>query len=270
MNKLITETLVDKEEFLPVLHHFIASSIQAQFEESEDHSPISYFSFYQHFLPRIAERSCDYIYAHAQSPIEKIFLASLLLLAVKSKMACLHVTPPMKNAPQQMKEFRTQHLAIMQLIATYKMATEDVELVNFENALDKQVQLGKLSNEDRLEILVHQNIIQHFQWDAYHLTLQAGLPEIKVNGKSIRVDILIWVPGDESVKIVVECDGFAHHHSKESFSADRARDRILQLNGYRVLRFSGAEINQDPVKISHEVFDLLQALDQDEVGKRIF
>ncbi len=270
MNKLITETLADKEEFLPVLNHFITCSIQAQLEESEDRGPLSYYAFYEQFLPQVAHRSYEYIYSYGQSPIEKIFLASLLLLAVKSQMACLHITPPMKNAPQQIAEFRTHHLLIMELIESYKVATGDEELIEFETALAEQVKTGRLSEEDRLNIGVHRSIIQHFEWNAYHLTLQAGLPDIKINGKAIRVDLLIWVPGDESVKIVVECDGFAYHSSKQSFEADRVRDRMLQRNGYRVIRFSGAEINKDPVKVSHEVFDLLQALDQDEKGNRIF
>jgi very-short-patch-repair endonuclease len=266
---IITETLASKEEFLPILEHFIERSIQEEFENSDDHGPISYFSFYQKFLPQIAHRSFGYIYEYSQSPIEKIFLSSLLLLAVKNRMPCLHITPPMEDALELISAFREKHMLIMKLVDSYKEVTGDENLVDFEASLNEKVISGSLPKEAALEIQVHENVIKHFEWNSYHFTLQAGLPHIKVDGRPIRVDLLIWVPGDESIKIVIECDGFAYHSSKETFQKDRIRDRVLQMNGYRVLRFSGAEINKDPAKISSEVLDLLDALDKNEHNNRV-
>lgn len=77
------------------------------------------------------------------------------------------------------------------------------------------------------------------------------------------------MPGGESIKIVVECDGYAYHNSKENFQGDRMRDKQLQMNGFRVIRFSGAEINKDPTKVSSELFDLLEVLDEDKEEKRV-
>ena len=46
----------------------------------------------------------------------------------------------------------------------------------------------------------------------------------------------------EEGKLAIYCDGFQYHYDKETVIKDRQQDRILQLMGYRVLRFTGSEI----------------------------
>jgi very-short-patch-repair endonuclease len=43
----------------------------------------------------------------------------------------------------------------------------------------------------------------------------------------------------------VECDGETWHVGKEAAARDRARDNALTQAGWRILRFSGAEIHGD-------------------------
>ena len=47
-------------------------------------------------------------------------------------------------------------------------------------------------------------------------------------------------------KIGIELDGYAWHSDRETFTKDRARQRELELDGWRLIRFSGSEINADP------------------------
>lgn len=47
-------------------------------------------------------------------------------------------------------------------------------------------------------------------------------------------------------KIGIELDGYAWHSDRETFTKDRARQRELEADGWRLIRFSGAEINADP------------------------
>jgi very-short-patch-repair endonuclease len=49
----------------------------------------------------------------------------------------------------------------------------------------------------------------------------------------------------ESSKLAIYCDGFQYHYDKDSVIKDRKQDRILQLLGYKVLRFTGSEIVGD-------------------------
>src|SRR5262249_27865205 len=94
----------------------------------------------------------------------------------------------------------------------------------------------------------------------FHMILQPGIPDIRVEGRTIRPDLLIWVPSNKSVRIIVECDGFQHHREKAAFIHDRKRDRALSAKGYEVLRYSGTEIHTDPVAASGDLADYLWSL----------
>lgn len=254
--------------FLPLLNNFVHESIKELYLEPTEDLEIPFAAFYEKFIPIITERNAEYVFKYCHSPIERVFLNSLILLFVKNKHLCLHFTPPLENAEKCISSRREKFEIIEGLIESYKDATQDYELDNFENALIEKKKTGKFTEEEIQDILIHNSIVKHFEWNSYHISPQAAFPDFKVYDKSVRVDILIWVPGDPSVKIVVECDGFAFHQDKETFERDRLRDRLLQLNGYRVIRFSGSEINRDPAKVAMELFDLLEKLDSDKENKR--
>ena len=64
-----------------------------------------------------------------------------------------------------------------------------------------------------------------------------------------RVDFAILIICTEGeLRIVIECDGHDFHEkTKEQAAHDKARDRYLTDEGYRVLRFTGSEIwNKGP------------------------
>lgn len=66
-----------------------------------------------------------------------------------------------------------------------------------------------------------------------------------------RVDMLVVYEGGG---IAIECDGHEfHERTKEQATSDKARDRHLQLRGYKVLRFTGSEIWADPFASAMEV-----------------
>jgi very-short-patch-repair endonuclease len=87
--------------------------------------------------------------------------------------------------------------------------------------------------------------IEEAFWSAYlHkapeelLGLKAQHPVL--DGK-YRLDFAL--PGQ---KIGIELDGYAWHSDRKTFTKDRARQRELELDGWRLIRFSGSEINASP------------------------
>lgn len=76
-----------------------------------------------------------------------------------------------------------------------------------------------------------------------------------------RVDFLIhaWEFGRVSGRpqwrrLIVECDGHAYHErTKQQAARDRSRDREFQIRGFGVLRFTGAEIHNDPLGCARQV-----------------
>ncbi|CAN5248057.1 hypothetical protein BH09ACT3_BH09ACT3_12600 [soil metagenome] len=66
------------------------------------------------------------------------------------------------------------------------------------------------------------------------------LPRLQVEISGVgRVDLLL---GD---RLVIELDGWEHHHSRESFEADRRRDAELARRGFTVLRFTYRRVTRD-------------------------
>lgn len=56
-----------------------------------------------------------------------------------------------------------------------------------------------------------------------------------------RVDFAV-----PELKIAIELDSYEYHTTKYAFTNDRERQRTLEFNGWRFIRFSGAEINKKP------------------------
>jgi hypothetical protein len=57
---------------------------------------------------------------------------------------------------------------------------------------------------------------------------------------------------------VVECDGYEWHDStKEQAIRDRRRDRDLQIQGFNIFRYAGAEIWVNVFKCAEEVIGFL-------------
>lgn len=79
---------------------------------------------------------------------------------------------------------------------------------------------------------------------------------------SFRVDFVLTQIGigpDEILRpLAVELDGHAFHDKdKKQRAYEKARDRFLVKEGYRVLHFTGSEVVADPHKVAYEALDLL-------------
>lgn len=91
--------------------------------------------------------------------------------------------------------------------------------------------------------------------DSFHLALQPGF---KNGTKRMFADGVIWIPSRYNFRpIIIECDGYEFHSSKESFTSDRQRDRYFNSLNYEVLRYSGSELYADPVAGAKSLFERL-------------
>lgn len=90
--------------------------------------------------------------------------------------------------------------------------------------------------------------------------------EMQVEVAGWRVDfllhypsILVWQPGMPLHQLIVECDGHDfHERTKEQAARDRSRDRIAQYQGIPILRFTGSEIWNDPMRCADEVLAFME------------
>jgi very-short-patch-repair endonuclease len=102
---------------------------------------------------------------------------------------------------------------------------------------------------------------------SYHMSIQPPFPNLLTDGKVVRPDMYFWIPNKPRINIVVECDGFVHHSTKEAFNTDRQRDRAFKMLGFDVFRFSGSEIYNDPVNAPYELVQYLRSRAKERVPR---
>jgi very-short-patch-repair endonuclease len=80
------------------------------------------------------------------------------------------------------------------------------------------------------------------------------LPAPRVNGlvEGLEVDFH-W----RDQRVVVELDGRAAHHTIAAFERDRARDRALQVAGWRVVRITWRQLHDEPERIAADLARVL-------------
>lgn len=81
-------------------------------------------------------------------------------------------------------------------------------------------------------------------WDAVRARWPQAERELPgaVEGRKFRIDI-----GFAAARLAVEVDGFAYHGKHlGDFKRDRERQNLLTVAGWRILRFTAADIRQTP------------------------
>jgi very-short-patch-repair endonuclease len=87
--------------------------------------------------------------------------------------------------------------------------------------------------------------VERLFWEA-HESLGRPIPDldnqwdIKANGKQYRLDFY-----SPARRAAIEVDGLAHHNGQASFISDRNRQRDLEIEGVRFLRFAAKEVMVD-------------------------
>jgi len=69
-------------------------------------------------------------------------------------------------------------------------------------------------------------------------------------------------------KYGVEIDGLAYHNGQESFINDRKRQRKLESQGWRIVRFAAKEVMADPIGCILETCDIFKQWDN-EAGNHV-
>ncbi|MFL5780354.1 MAG: type IV toxin-antitoxin system AbiEi family antitoxin domain-containing protein [Thermoleophilaceae bacterium] len=86
----------------------------------------------------------------------------------------------------------------------------------------------------------------------------AGLPPPRLNvwvpvGKrSYECDCVWWTHG-----VMAELDGYAVHGTRQNFESDRERDRVLQGDGWRVVRITWRQLRDSPEAVVRDLRALL-------------
>jgi very-short-patch-repair endonuclease len=84
--------------------------------------------------------------------------------------------------------------------------------------------------------------------DSHELSRPRFNAAIAVGGRFFSVDCL-W----QEQRLIVELDGRAVHGTRQAFEADRQRDRLLMVGGWRVMRMTWRQLHDDETSIAADL-----------------
>lgn len=141
----------------------------------------------------------------------------------------------------------------------------------------EQIMLAKL-NCELSGIEAYLNSFMHWKHEELfkysNLSIGEPIPQFKID--NYRVDFMI--PITITVKsmvithnIVIECDGYEYHYSTpEIILKDKKRQKDIEKQGYKVLRFLGKEIVNNADSCMSEFAELCESLYYSEVFNNRF
>lgn len=161
-----------------------------------------------------------------------------------------------KNKKQWCEEYGVWQATVDYRMKKMGMSFEDAlkaEKINEGNHHPKILDIHpdkKKAIEDinKINSYIECNLYMNFIQETSKYVLQ---PQEKIAG--YRVDFLV-----KDTNIVVECDGYEHHKTKEQLTNDCKRQRELTKLGYTIVRFSGTEINSDCKMCVRELIEIIE------------
>jgi very-short-patch-repair endonuclease len=107
-----------------------------------------------------------------------------------------------------------------------------------------------------------------YNWDlatTFDPAHAVAIVERQVQIAGWRVDFVIHYEGHadgvgaKRMRLLVECDGHDYHErTKAQAARDRSRDRLAQLEGLPIFRFTGSELWNDPAGCADEVLAFME------------
>jgi very-short-patch-repair endonuclease len=176
-----------------------------------------------------------------ETEIERLFLSSLLYYYFNEKFSFGYSTETSR----------------FEVIGGFSESTEyevSKSLFSFTNLIPTYIINGDEGFENVNRKIIYEDLYKYkligFQFSEKNTNF-VFLPQhvVDIEGQSYRLDFALYylIDGEEGVKskIAIECDGFEHHQTKEQQINDAIRSRKLTLNGWKIYRMTGTEINQN-------------------------
>lgn len=79
--------------------------------------------------------------------------------------------------------------------------------------------------------------------------------EVYYKDKMYIADFIIDI--SEKNKYIIELDGFNYHSTKAQMNYDYERENNLKKIGFKVIRFTGSQVYNKPLKTIHDLFTLI-------------
>ncbi|RVT62774.1 endonuclease domain-containing protein [Niallia taxi] len=95
--------------------------------------------------------------------------------------------------------------------------------------------------KDKCESPIERRLYDSLRFNGYDVT-----PQVRCG--AYRIDLALV-----SHRLAIECDGKQWHSTPSQKAHDRKKDRYLRKNGWKVIRFSGSQINGQTAKVLQRI-----------------
>lgn len=103
----------------------------------------------------------------------------------------------------------------------------------------------------------------YIEWEYQGLHLVYSLiPQYPFKGGKYYIDF-VYVP----LEVGIELDGYNYHTDREQFTRDRMRQREIEAEGWRIIRFSSDEVFSDVTKCVQEAAHFLSVAQFQRQGR---
>lgn len=124
-----------------------------------------------------------------------------------------------------------------------------LELLKINERLKKSPHLSFSGDNANIEIETQKSFHSFWGKRDYRLDIEVVVEDLR----------LPLSTGYVTHKFAIECDGHDFHEkTKEQAANDRRRERVLMINGYHVIRFTGSEIFDNAKACASEAFEIIE------------
>lgn len=123
-----------------------------------------------------------------------------------------------------------------------------LNIINAESG-NTIIQITMEKSCQELEIL--ESPIEEMFWNEALTRIYGIVPQYEIG--PYRVDFAI-----PDKKVAIELDGHDYHKTKEQRTNDAQRERYLELEGWRVIRFTGTEVYKDAIACVEQANELIE------------
>lgn len=173
--------------------------------------------------------------------------------AKRRKVKTYTINGEEKTLNQWCKEYNISNVAVYYRMNTLGMSLE--EALKTPKTRKGNIYAGQQAREKRKDVNKCNSYIEVNLYLAFmrNVSKYVLVPQYAIG--NYKADF--WV---KDTDILIECDGYDYHKTKEQMASDYERERFFVRNGYRVVRFTGSEINKDPDKCCDDIVAIVDAL----------
>ncbi len=209
-------------------------------------------------LETLYPQAVDTVFQHAESDVEKVFLNATILLFLYADPLGLIVQPPCPDAREVMTQYR-EHFREMLEVDRLAGTGPGSNGSGFLSLIERLTHAGEITREQHDELERDYTYTHGLGWfHAFYLSFQPRFPDLKLDARHLRPDLLVWRLDDDKFNVIVDCDGYRYHTGDQARTVNRRRDRLLRAAGFALLSLPGADILRDPVNVSVDFFNYLQ------------